>query len=79
MASYSLKTYEDVNDRLGELYEKLMTGKEKHYVIKEAANVVGKHIANVKNKLVYAAPARERPGMDNYFGMEGAEKRLTKS
>lgn len=67
----AIKTFDDVNERIEELYNDLVSGKRKHYEVKEAANLVGKHIGNVKNKLVYGSMWK-RPEMHDYFGMSGA-------
>lgn len=69
-------TFEALNDELSSLYEKLMSGKEKHYVVKEGANVIGKVIGNHKNKLLYHAMRKITPEIAFY---EEGQKRLSRA
>lgn len=59
--SGTFKTHEGVIERLEELYSKLMTGKEKHYIVKEGVNACGKVIAAEKNRLLYHAMRKQTP------------------
>lgn len=66
MTANMFGSFDAVNECLSDLYTKLMSGKEKHYVIKEAANVIGKVIGNHKNKLLYHAMRKNTPEISFY-------------
>ena len=74
--SGTFKTHEGVIERLEELYTKLMSGKEKHYIVKEGVNACGKVIGAEKNKLMYHAMRKQMPEIQFY---EEGQKRLSRS